>query len=228
MQNLKTFFTNHYDTDRISDNRLRKFTEDHLQRTAELGTYPNLVTETQAVYTGYFGAITDEATKTAIREGQTKAVEAAVKAIKNAVSQQEGLIRAKYGKDSPEYQEFLPQGVSEYADATLANIETLVVRFANAAEAHKAELTGLNTQFNQLHTAFTTARNAQLGTKGEVAAGKATTATSRDAVEIQLMKNLLAIALDHIGDPQGGLAYFDQSILESPGTEDKPEPPPTP
>ena len=228
MQNFRVFFINHFDTERVSDDRLRKFAEDDLQRLSSDGVYPGLVNELQAAYTPYFGAITDEATNTALREGRTRALELAVEAIKKAVSQQEGAIRSKYGVDSPIYQEFLPLGITEYSKATLANIETLVVRFTNAADAHKVDLPGLKAQFDALHADFTAARNTQLGLKGDVATGKSATSTNRNAIEIQLMKNLLTIALDHIGDPEGGLAYFDQSILTAGKGGDEPEPPPTP
>ncbi len=229
MQNLQVFFINHFDTDRLADDAIRKFAEDHLQRLAKTGAYPALSSAIQTVYTGYFGAITDEATKTAVREGQTRAVENAVKAIKDAVSQQEGTIRGKFGENSSQYQEFLPQGVTEYRKATLENIEEKLVRFANAADKYKADVPGLNSQFDQLHTDFTAARNAQLGTKGDVSTGKTMSRTKRDVVEKQLMTNVLTIALDFIGDPQGGLAFFDQEILNPPSSGAKtPAKPSTP
>jgi hypothetical protein len=225
MQNLEKFFVNPFDTSRISDDRMRKFSEDHLQRLAESGLYPALTTAMQAAYGTYFGAITDEATKIAIREGQTKAVDMAMEAIKDAASQQEGAVRAKYGKESPTYQEFYPQGVSEYTKATLANIETILVRFVNAADAHIADLPDLKMQFTALDTQFNNARTAQLASKGEISTSKVQSSEKRDVVEIQLMKDLLTIALDHIGDPPAGLAFFDQSILAINGED---TPPPTP
>ncbi len=58
-------------------------------------------------------------------------------------------------------------------------------------------------------------RDAQLATKGSVATDKSSAATTRNQVETQLMKSLLTIALDHISDAQGGLAYLDQSIIRA-------------
>lgn len=228
MQNLQVFFINHFDTDRLSDDTIRKFSEDHLQRLLKSGAYPALAAALESAYTGYFGAITDEATKAAIRQGLTKNVELAVKAIKKNISQQEGTIRGKFDKGSAQYQEFFPQGVTEYSDANLSNIEEKLIRFINAATAHAADLPGLATQFGVLHTQYKASRNVQLATKGEVATGKAQSSSTRDAVEVQLMTNLLTIALDHIGDSAAGLAYFDQVILAGGNYGTKPESKPSP
>ena len=225
MQNLDVFFINHFDTDRISDDNIAKFSEDHLMRLSENGLYPGLSAALLGVHQAYFGAITDEATKTAVREGQTKAVDNAVKAIKDQISQHEGTVRGKYGKESPTYQEFFPQGVSEYRQATLANIDEKVTRFINATIAHKADLPALDTQFTDLRATFRDARDAQLGTKGAVGTSKTTSSTTRDEVEKQLMVNLLTIALDNIGKPNAGLAYFDQSILNRPAKSKAPAAP---
>ena len=161
-----------------------------LLRLSKSGLYPVLSAALLGVHQAYFGAITDEATKTAVREGQTKAVDNAVTAIKDQISQQEGTVRGKYGKESPTYSEFFPQGVSEYRQATLANIDEKVTRFINACGAHKADLPGLETQFTDLRTAFRTARDAQLGSKGAIGLSKTTSSTTRDDMEKQLMVNL--------------------------------------
>ncbi len=215
MLNLDVFFTNHFDTTRLSDDRIRSFTESNLRFMATSGRYPALVAETERAYELYFGAITDEATKTAIREGQTIAVDNAVAAIKKMASRREGAVRSAFGKGSTEYEKFLPHGLEEYHQATLGDIEKKTVRFLAAAGDYEEALPGLKAEFATLLGNFRDARKAQLLTKGGVSQGKTTSATTRDAVEVQLMKNLLTIALDHIGDPAGGLAFFDQSILHA-------------
>lgn len=216
MQNLEVFFLSHFDTPRLSDERVRKFTEAHLRSMAITGLYPTLVTNTQTAYEAYFGAMKDEGTVTAVREGQTRAVELVVDAIKTQISRREGTVRGEFGEHSAEYQEFFPQGVTEYRQATLGNIEEKVDRFIVACEKYKTQLPGLKAVFTDLVDRFTAAREAQLLTKGTVAQDKVASATKRDVLELQLMINILTIALDHVGDPQGGLAFFDQSILNLP------------
>lgn len=228
MINLENFFKNHFDSTRISDDNFNKFTSDHLERLSNNGGYPALVAALTAAYGTWSGATLSEATNEAIKQGYTKAVNLAVDAIKKAISQQEGTVRGKYAKSSPAYQEFFPLGVTEYTTATLANIKEKLERFINAATAHVADLGApFVAQFTALHNSFDSARNAQLGGKGAVSTHKSTSTTTRDTVETQLMVNVLNIALDHIGDPQGGLAFFDKSILESKQPA-KPKTPPKP
>src|SRR4051794_30945274 len=47
MQNLQVFFINHFDTDRLSDDRIRKFSEDHIQRLAGAPAYSALLAAMQ-------------------------------------------------------------------------------------------------------------------------------------------------------------------------------------
>jgi hypothetical protein len=137
MRNLRTYFTVIFDSPKISDDKLRKFAEIHLQRLSADnpgGVFTPLITATTAAYQAYFGAIVDEATRTAIQKGMTLKMNDALDAFLEAVRRQEGRIRADYGKESAEYTEFYPQGLMEYNQSTLANVEALMLRYAKAAE----------------------------------------------------------------------------------------------
>lgn len=221
MVNLMTFFRNHFDTKEISDDRLRKFSEDHLQRLAANngnGEYTDLIAAATAAYNGYFGAITDEDTRFAIQQGLTRAMQNIFEEFKKAVSQKEGMVRALWGKESPEYQEFFPLGLREYAQATLATVETLMSRMADAAERRLAALgQPFADQFADLKSRFLAARAGQLQKFGAVADSRNTTRESRDELEIQLMKSLLTLALKFTGDGERGLGFFDQSIIRPAG-----------
>ena len=96
MLNFKSFFKNHLDTPQISDDNLKKFTEDHLQRLVSNNTggqFDTLVTDTTTAYTTYYGAISDEGARFALQQALTKAMNNTVEAFKKAVSQKEGIIR---------------------------------------------------------------------------------------------------------------------------------------
>jgi hypothetical protein len=231
MMRLETFFKNHFNTKEISDDNMRKFTEIHLQRLAAKnggGAFSTMITDTTTAYTNYFGSMTDEDTKFAIQQGLTIAVSNAVENFKKAVSQKEGLVRGNFGKDSTVYQEFFPLGVTEYNKANLANIEMLMTRFVNAANAHVIEL-GIPfvTEFQGYLTAFTTARTSQLLKLGEVADSKTDTSFKRDDVENELMKNVHLIGAMYVGDINTCMDFFDQSFIRNGGSDDE-EIPPTP
>ncbi len=85
-----------------------------------------------------------------------------------------------------------------------------MTRFIDAAVAHKGDLPALDTQFTDLRTTIRDARDAQLGSRGAIGFERNDLrSTTRDDVEKQLMINLLTIALDNVGKPNAGLAYFD-------------------
>ena len=230
---METFFKNHFNTNKISDDNLRKFAEIHLQRLAAKnggGEFTTMIIDTTTAYTNYFGSITDEDTKFAVQQGLTIAVNNAVENFKKAVSQKEGIVRGNFGKDSPEYQEFFPLGVTEYSKATLQNVEMLMNRFVTAANKFAVQLgVALETEFQGYLTAFTTARTSQLLKLGEVADSKTDTSFKRDDVEIELMKNVHLIGAMYVGDINTCMDFFDQSFVrDSSSNEDEEPTPPTP
>jgi len=141
-----------------------------------------------------------------------------------------GLFQHYFGKDSREYQEFFPLGVTEYSKATLQNIQMLMERFVAAANRYTVQLGGaLATEFQGYLTAFTTARTSQLLKLGEVADSKTDASFKRDTVENELMKNVHLIGAMFVGDINTCMDFFDQSFVRDSSNEDEEEPaPPTP
>ena len=217
MFNFENLFTNHLDTKAISDDTMKELSQKHLTGMSENnpgGIYDTLITDTTQAHTNYFGAMTDEATKLAIKEGKTVTMNIKLNAVKNFVSQQEGLIRSKWGTGTGEYQEFYPQGITEYNRATLASIEQIMDRYENAATAHQVDLgVPFLTDVTTLVTDFKTARQSQLDLMSIVNGKKTETSVKRDVLEIQIMKNLLIIASNNVGNPSVLRNYFDQSLI---------------
>ena len=217
MINLLTLFKNHFDTARISDDNLKKFAQDHLQRLLAnngLGQYTQTHVDTDATYKDYFTNITKEDTRFALQQAKTKIADTAFDEFKKIVSQKEGIVRGNFGIDSPEYQEFFPQGLTEYSVSTKANIETLMQRLADAFIKYQGVLgAGLVTIFTDIQTRYLTARNEQLQQIAITEASNSATAASRNALEMQLMKNILLLAMEFLGNPNRANDFFDQSII---------------
>ena len=224
MINLNVFFKNHFDTTFISDENLRKFADINLQRLTTNnpgGIYTGLITDTGIVYLAYFGAIGDEAVRTAVKEGTTVELNIAVENFKHDVSQKEGIIRGIYGVDSGTYQEFFPQGLTAYSNADLGNIHSFTQIMMDAATAHAVDVGApFVTLFTDYHNDILAKRQAQLVLMGEVEGKKDVTEASRNAVEVQLMKNLLTIAVNNIGNFSAVDTYFDQSFIQRGGGAD--------
>ncbi|MBK7499660.1 MAG: hypothetical protein IPI19_11280, partial [Ignavibacteriales bacterium] len=229
MMDLRRLFKNHFDTKEISDDNMKKFAEVHLERlSANNGTaqFTAMITSTTAAYTAYFGSITNEDTKFAIQQGLTVTMNNIVENFKNFASQKEGIVFGNFSKTSAEYQEFYPNGVSEYRQANLANIETLMTRFFAAAERHNAALgSAMQSDAENFLTDFKAARKAQLEKIGEVSAQKSTTSTNSDGIENELMKNVHLIASMFIGDVERCMDFFDQSFIRGSETADEEEEP---
>lgn len=114
--------------------------------------------------------------------------------------QREGRVRDKFAKGSGPYAEFFPQGIQEYTKARLGQIPGLLTRLITAATKYKAEL------------------------------GPELLAENRTALELQVGKNILAIASHHFGSPERATDYFNQSLLAEPTRDVKHNvtPPPVP
>ena len=130
----------------------------------------------------------------------------------------EGIIRGTWGKESSQYQEFYPQGITEYTKATRAKMNELMDRYLQAATNYAAELpANFIDLFNTLINNYKTSRNLQLGKMGDVSGDKLETAQNRDILETQLMSNVLVIANNNIGNTDVMKVYFTQHYIERGG-----------
>jgi hypothetical protein len=217
MITFDAFFKNHFKTGRISDDKLKKFTEDHLARLTQNnggGTFTVILTDTTNAYTAYFGMLSSEDVAFSVQQSLTMTVDNIIKDFKNSVSQKEGLIRGTYNSGSPEYQKFFPHGMNEYWQLNKANAETLMTRMAAACTAHVADLgMPIVTLFTNYKTNFVNTRTAQLNKIGEVDHAKTGTAQNRHALETQLLKNLFTIGATFPGNVLRCKDFFSQSII---------------
>lgn len=214
--NLKTLFKNHFDTKEISDDNTKKFAEDHLARLVanDPGTFGPITAQVGGAYTAYFGAIANEDTDRAVQQALTVQVDNATETFKGFVSSREGAVRDAFGEDGPEYQEFFPQGKSEYARADRASIEQLMNRFATAATKYAPSLpVGYAAQVAGLRTSYQSVRTVQLGKKGEVGDSIDTSIATCDTPEKALTASFHYIAFTYPGDVKQCIAYFDQRFL---------------
>ena len=227
MMNLRNYFRVAFSDTKIGDEKLAKFTDTHIQRLAANNTdgrYSRMMEETTSAYEAYFGAITAEDTQFAVQQSYTKSMQAVFEEFKKTVSQKEGAVRSIWNTDSPVYQEFFPYGMKEYSSSTLTNVEMLMTRIVTAARAHEKELGGeFIALFAAIQERFSAARTAQLQKKGKVSESKDVSDRTRERLERQLMKNLLALAAEFMGNPDRGMDFYDQSIIYKPNNKDEDE-----
>jgi hypothetical protein len=97
----------------------------------------------------------------------------------------------------------------------MGTIDIIMIRFLKASIKYQAVL-GVDfvNLFTQLKNDFFSARESQMELKGKVAGAKAASRNSRREIEKQLMKNLLIIASNNVGEPNKVSIYFNQRLLK--------------
>ena len=229
MINITRFFENHLEHRSISGEELRQFAEDHLGKLRALPDAPAVITAltapTQAAFDAFDEKLSARTTLQASQSGGTITKDEALQQIRTTVRQHEGRIRDKFAKGSAPYAEFYPQGLGEYNRARMGQVTGLLARLVSAAEKHQAVLgPELLAEFQGLKTAFASARDGQVDTKGDLAQARAGVKATRTALELQLGRNILAIASHHLGQPESAATYFNQSLLEDPDRSNDEDP----
>lgn len=222
MLDLRTFFKNHFNTREVSDDNLRKFVEDHLNRMIShngSAVYATYIQDTQVLYDKFNTFIKQEDQTFTAQQGKTLLTDKILSEFVSLVSRKEGAVRSEFGKDSPEYQEFFPSGLNEYHQVSKANAEMLMERMRNKGQIYVATL-GQNfvTLFSDILNNYLAARNGQLQAMGEVDSLKSDALNARNALSIQLMKNLLFIALQYVGQTDRLDDFFSQEIVRRKNT----------
>lgn len=217
MLNIRSLFKNHFSTARISDDNLRKFANDHVARITANNTngqYAQILQATTQLAAAYDVLIKQEDSTFATQQGNTLKTDQITEQFKKAVSQREGTVRGEFGVNSPEYQEFFPNGVTEYSTATRGNIETLLQRITDKSQKY-ANILGNNLYniFSALQAQYQVARNEQLVVIGNVDMIKSQVTAAREALEKQMMINILTLAVEFLGNPDRADDFFDQSII---------------
>ena len=80
------------------------------------------------------------ATEGAQQKGGTLNRQDAFDDVLDFVRRQEGLVKSKFGKQSPAYLEFYPKGLSEYSAAKVEGLTNLLVRYVAAANKYQKDL----------------------------------------------------------------------------------------
>lgn len=226
---IERLFENHLSNREISAEELRQFAEDHLGKLSAIPALPAtlvaLNAPTQVAFDAFDAALSARTVLLAGQIGGTITRGEAFQLIRTTVRQREGRIRDKFAKESAAYAEFFPRGISEVTKARIGQVPALLERLITAADKHQSALgADLLAEFTDLKTTYNSAREGQVDAKGELAQARANLAAARTDLELQLGKNMLAIAAHHLGQPERAKDYFTQSLLEDPDrSEEEPE-----
>jgi hypothetical protein len=230
MMDLHKFLINPFDDPGISMDELLAFTTDHLQKmTANNpgGIYSARLTATQTALTGVSSAFTDDQTKLGLRKARKQAKDAFRSTLAKKISPLALAVQAKFGEGSPEFTECFPQGRKIFSDCTDDKVANHLQTLINGVTAHQPDL---GAQVVTDATALLTGWNAVYAPSESASGAKTTTeaakAAARGALQLELFKNLLTIALNNPRLPDNLDDYMQPSLLmDHPVT---PATPPTP
>lgn len=217
MQDFRNYFKNPFDTFRISDDNLRKFSQDHVQRLKannSSGVYTTILEATEPLVSAFGKGINDEDIRRGIKKGNTLKTNQVIRLFKKTMARREGAVRNAFGEDSPEYLKFFPNGLKQYTLANKNTINSLMVRMETLTAEHVAELgAAIAAEFADIRSNYELSRNSQLQAFGTMENLRTATATARQALVAQLCVNLLYIASKNVGHPDRLDDFMDQSII---------------
>ena len=231
MFDLHKYLTNPFNDPRIGMDELVAFGTDHLARLTASNAQPALtarVTATTTALTNVGGAFTDDTTKMALRKSKKLAKEAFRAALPAAIGKIYGAVESQFGETGPEMTECFRAGRSRFSKCTDGALAEELQTTLNGVTAHQAELgapvvaaaTALVTNWNAVY-------QTSEGSTGNKATTQAAKNAARSALQLELFKNLLTLALNFPDQPDVLDTYMQQSLL-SPHTQTATAPPPAP
>lgn len=226
MKNPDHFFKIHFNQAGFSIAEVTAFAEDHQARLVENntdGSLDTLIAETATALEAFTGTVGEAKIVKAVQQARISAKNQQLAEIKESISRQSGLIIAKFGKDSPVYLRFFPQGLSEFHNAREVEIVSLLERLTSAAKEYLPELEAV---FNKHLTQWQAVSGAASRQKAASSASSQSRQSTLEALQEQLTRNLLKLGLRHLGQPEMAKRFFNTSLLynrKSSTSEEEPE-----
>lgn len=171
-------------------------------------------------------------THSAVQKGGTMSRQDAYDAVVEFIARQEGAIKSKFGKNTPIYIEFYPQGISEYRSATVEGIKVLLFRYSTTAAKYASLLpSDFVRTLGTLQTNYVDARDIQVESKSVRKSSQTELNKNRKALTEHLTKCVYIIAANTIENEAAFNSYFNFGLLEVDNdnpTPEEEEPPVTP
>jgi hypothetical protein len=230
VRDLHPYTSNPFQNGNVSLACLLAFTSDHIQRmTANVSSVvvPR-ITATNTALTAVSNAFTDDETKLGLRKARKLAKNNYRDALPVGIGKIALAVQVKYGERAPEFSQCFPHKRSVFGscpDDKLANELQAMINGVTALQA------ALGAQVVTDATALLTGWNAVYSPSESASGAKTTTEavkqSVRAALELELFKTLLTVALNFPGDTAKIDLYMNQSLLW-PHTQTSSTPAPVP
>lgn len=232
MRDLHTYLTNPFNDANISMDELVAFGTDHLARLIAnnpAAVFAPRITATTTALTGVGGAFTDDKTMLALRKSKKLAKQTFRDALPVAIGKIYGVVLGKFGDGTAGMMECFPQGRGVFGSCTDGALAGELQTLINGVTDQQA---ALGAQVVTDATALLTNWNAVFQTSETSTGNKSTSQglkhTARAALQLELFKNLLTLALNFPDQPDQLNIYMQQSLLAPHTQSTAPAPAPTP
>lgn len=228
MLNLHRVFDLWFDDPQITPARKLSFADDLRDRLAANnpgGAFNLILPQLDTALTAAGGATSSEAVALAVRKAAVQAKVILLAEIKTLISRRSGRIVDNFGKNSTEYTEFFPQGLTAYRDMAEAGVEAGLDTLIAAATKYDAQM---QAEFETLKTQWLAARQAAGDRIAAASAVDGNQNAALAALDIVLMKVVYTAGLAFTGNSAMGPILFDQSRLypaSQSADEEEPAPP---
>ncbi|MGB4773740.1 MAG: hypothetical protein WBP45_01085 [Daejeonella sp.] len=201
-----------------SRNELNLFTSDFIGRYTKTPNAVPISAEMsilETVYQKFKAGLGELGTTSAFQKGGTISKQDAYDDALDFIRTKEGTIKGIFKKGTAAYTEFYPQGLNQYNHASVEGMKVLLVSFAATADKYKAKLgTAFITELTDLQTAYTNARDEQVGKKSDNSTTQSRLRESRKELTLQLTKCVLGIAMNTLENEAAFNSYFNFGLLE--------------
>lgn len=232
MLKLEKFLINPFDARGISMNELLAFTTDHIQRMTQSnpnGKFDERIAKTILAVGGVETAFSDDETKLGARKARILAKDNFRKAMPIDIGKIYGAVIAEFGAKDPEVLDCFPHGRTIFDSASDDALESELQAMVNGLTKYSTVIGPAVTRAKSLLEAWKLVHDASELASGQKGKAQISSREARAALQLELFKNLLTIALEFPEQPDQLATFMTQSLLEDhPHHADEPPTPPTP
>ena len=216
MNQLEPHAENPFNTINVARERAQKFVNDNIQRMISAANphFATIISETGVLYNQFFGKLEQHETAFLDRVADTGKVNSKIHDFLNKVIDLEPSVLVKYKKNTTEYAEFYPYGLSEYHNINLSNALLKMNRVIAKCHLYATDIgASWEVDFTAIRDDFTDLLNEQEGKKGLVDSTSTELDQQYGPLWTQLFKNMHIILAEYASNPVRMLDFFDQTIV---------------
>ena len=179
------------------------------------GIFTTRLTATNLSLAALISCSADDQGKLSLRMAKKQMKKAFRNALGGKIGMLQGSVQGHYGMNAPEVTEIFGAGRSAFSECADDSLEAMLINLVTRVTARVADLGApLVADAQALLTGWNTVYDASEGASEDKLLSQMEKRLAREAVQLDLFKNLLTITLNYPDDPEKVALYMTQSLLE--------------